>query len=276
MHRDETDWIPFIDAPWSADQKEQFEFILQWRRTLQQLSPAESDASALKSAFEAEADQLIAGESTSLLPKAVVDNMKLRAQRDGLPLEWFASQVRVAHRYYHPMQFATGKELKEFLTASVVAQGKLIAKLADVAHGWQLPQVSDLATAFHLVDKLVNLPAEMEKGRLYIPLSDLEQAGVTVDEIEKGVVDARTQKLLWKQIIRIRDAFAQGQPLVKEVPRKFRRTFKKNWLTGLELVGEIERRQYDLWSEPIVLSKIQKFQIAILSIIGKGAAKARG
>ena len=88
--------------------------------------------------------------------------------------------------------------------------------------------------------------------------------------------DARTKKLLWKQVIRIRDAFAQGQPLVKEVPRKFRRSFKKNWLTGLELVGEIERRQYDLWTRPISLSRLQRFQVIMLSLIGKGVSHARG
>ena len=145
-----------------------------------------------------------------------------------------------------------------------------------MARTWQKPWVANLATAFSLVGKLLHLKEDLANDRVFIPMSGLAQAGISLEELKEGVNDARTKKLLWKQIIRIRDAFAQGQPLLKEVPRKFRRPFKRNWLTGLELVGEIERRQYDLWTEPITLSRLQRFQVTVLSFIGKGATHARG
>ena len=167
-------------------------------------------------------------------------------------------------------------ELKAFLHETVVPKAYLIASLADLAHRWQLPKVADLATAYFLVNQLVNLKDNLAQSRLFIPESDLAQAGVSMEDLRHGTKSKAMEKMLWKQVIRIRDAFAQGQPLVKEVPRKFRRTFKRNWLTGLELVLEIERRDYDLWSSPIQLSKLQQFQIAVLTFVGKGAAKARG
>lgn len=210
------------------------------------------------------------------MPEALNHQIYREMDLHKLPQEWFTSQIKAAHHFYGSLRFSTGGDLKQFLEDAVIPQGYLIARLADVAHRWQLQQVSDLATAFFLVKRLVNLKEDLGKDQLFIPLGDLALAGITVDDLKQGKKSDQTRKMLWKQVIRVRDAFAQGQPLIKEVPRKFRRSFKKNWLTGLEFVTEIERRDYDLWSEPIVLSGMQRFQINVLSITSQGAGKARG
>ena len=276
MDQDSREWIPFEDAPWSSEQQILFQFILKWSRALKKISVEEKDPDILKKMFADEAVSVEEHLTGNLIPQSLVDELKLHADQADLPLAWFASQIKGSYRYYSPVSFASGKELKDFLADTVVAQGKLVAKLIDVAHRWQIPQVTDLATAFFLVRKLVNLKDELAEGRLFIPLADLEQAGVSMEDLKLGNNNPQMQKMLWKQIVRVRDAFAQGQPLVKEVPRKFRRTFKRNWLTGLELIGEVEKRNYDIWTAPIELTKTQNFQITVLSFIGKGAAKARG
>ncbi len=276
MPQNSSQWIPFKNAPWSADQKKSFAHITEWDRALKSLVIEEGGAEAIRVRFEKEADNITKGVYGGLLPENLCRQVLGDAEAIGLPKALYVSMVRSAHHYYSPIRFDTGADLKQFLQESVIPRGTLIAKLADVGHTWQLKQVSDLTTAFFLVNKLLNLKNELARDRLYIPLADLEQAGLSVNDLREGGDSPQMQKMLWKQIIRVRDAFAQGQPLVKEVPRKFRRSFKKNWLTGLELIGEIEKRKYDLWSEPITLSGVQKFQIRVLTFIGRGASHARG
>lgn len=212
----------------------------------------------------------------ALVPESFCKPIFAHAATLNLKPELFIQQFEHAYYHYGALEFEDNAALKQYMQAVVIPRGTLVAGLADMAHTWQVPQVANLATAFSLVGKLLALKDDLKKGRLFIPLADLAQAGVSIEALAQGVNDARTQKLLWKQVIRIRDAFAQGQPLVKEVPRKFRRPFKKNWLTGLELVGEIERRQYDLWTRPITLTALQRFQITVLTFIGKGVSHARG
>lgn len=249
---------------------------MEWHRALKAVNLDGKDPDEVIHLFKKEAELFSRRERSALIPDALNQRIYQQADLHELPQEWFTSQIEAAHHFYGPQRFATGGDLKQFLEDAVVPQGYLIAKLADVAHRWQLPQVSDLAIAFFLVKRLVHLKDDLLKDQLFIPMGDLALAGVTVDDLKQGNNNEQTQKMLWKQVIRIRDAFAQGQPLIRDLPRKFRRSFKKNWLTGLEFVSEIERRDYDLWSARIALSGMQKFQINVLSIISQGAGRARG
>ncbi len=270
------DWIPFDDAPWSEDQRRSFDLIQAWDSALKAGAFSDRTPEELETLFQQEADRIAGGEAGTIIPRVTLEGVRKQVAGGTLKMEWFVDQVRAAHHYHGAIRFASNVELKQFLDGSLAPKGYLIASLADAAHRWQLPLVNELAVAFFLVKRLVQLPADLQKNQLYIPESDLGQAGITIEELKTGQNQEAIRKLLWKQMVRVRDAFAQGQPLLKEVPKKFRKTFKRNWLTGLEIANEIERRKYDLWSTPIDLSGVQQFQVKVLALIGRGVSKARG
>jgi phytoene synthase len=110
---------------------------------------------------------------------------------------------------------------------------------------------------------------------VYIPLRDFEKTGVSVEQLKSGALDADGRKLLWRQVIRARDAFAQGQPLAQDLSRKTRRAFKRWWLGGLEVLNEIERRKYDVWSEPITLSAFHRAQVRFQALFGRTSFRSR-
>ena len=43
----------------------------------------------------------------------------------------------------------------------------------------------------------------------------------------------------------------------------------KRWWCALELLNEIERRGFDIWSEPIVLSPYRKLQVYVMTVFGR-------
>jgi phytoene synthase len=83
------------------------------------------------------------------------------------------------------------------------------------------------------------------------------------------------RKLLWKQAVRARDAYAQGRQLVHEVTRRFSLPLKRYWLGGLEYLNEIERRDYDVWSVPIAFTRRQRAMIHTLARLGRLSFKSR-
>ena len=261
---------PFEDVPWPKDKASAAAVFWEWRDYLKSLTLPNADA------YSDEARRLENGDAPQQLSGSLVEKIWRVSQEHKLPIDWFAAPLKASFRLHQPLRFVDAGALKEFLGEWVVPHASLIAKLAGSAHSWQLKQVNELATAFFLTDKLVHLPVELQEERLFIPESDLEQAGVTVEMLRTGDLNENVRKLLWKQAVRVRDAFAQGQPLLKDLDRRYRRPFKRNWLTGLEYVNEIERRKYDLWSSLIELSSRQRFQVGVLSWIGKGANQARG
>lgn len=265
---------PFEQSPWKGGQKELVGLLWAWREQLKKPGPVIQGVTP-QVFFKEQAENIRARQPLSFGDQILSRKLFEACEAQTLPVEWLAQQVEAAHHFTGPIRFDEIAELKKFISNWIAPHGYLLAKLAGAAHRWQLKQVEELATAFFLIDHIINLPADLEKDRLFMPLSELDVAGVRVMDLKEGMVTDATRKLLWKQVIRVRDAFAQGQPLVNELPKSFRRPFKYYWLMGLELANQVEKRKYDVWSKPIILTGLQQFQVRVLSFISKGAGKAR-
>jgi len=266
---------PFEHVSWPADKKEAIEVFEQWHDFIGNKCPFSSSEEAQK-AFADLKKQLQNNDAQDLIPSVLLTQVKNTIKAHDLPPEWFYGQLDVAHHLYGSLQIKDAVELKGFITRWEAPHAYLSAKLADAAYTWQRKLIDELTMGFFIVDMLLQLPEYLEKDRVFVPLSELEHANVSLHQLQNGERTDAVQRLLWKQTIRARDAFAQGQPLIKELDRKYRGRVKKNWLTALEYINEIEKRKYDVWSAPVELSSMQRFQVFVLSIIGRGASQARG
>ncbi len=265
---------PFEHTPWKGAQKELVTLLWAWRMQLKDVETLPRDIEP-KIFFREQAEKIRARQPPDFGDELLSRKLLQACEAQTLPVEWLAQQVEVAHHFKGPIRFNEIADLKVFIKKWVAPHGYLLAKLAGSAHRWQLQLVDELAIAFFLIDHVTNLQADLARDWLFIPESELAVAGVRVEDLREGRMTDAIRKLLWKQVIRVRDAFAQGQPLVNELPRGFRRPFKYWWLTGLELANQVEKRKYDVWSQPITLTGMQRFQVRVLSFIGKGAGKAR-
>ena len=265
---------PFQDVKWPSGRADAVQTAWEWHEFLRDKCPFRS-AEEAKDGFEEVKLKFEHEAASGIVPPSLLHKVHAAVDEHDFPVEWFLKQLEYAHAYYGAIQFGDSLSLKAFIHGWVSPHGYLIAKAADSAHSWQRKYVDELSVAFFIVDGLMHLKSDLEKDRCFIPVTELEHAGVGLDQLKAGVLTNNIGKLLWKQVIRARDAFAQGQPLLKDLERRYRGPFKRNWLTGLELLHELEKRKYDAWSEPLELGKLQKFQIRVLSLIGKGARSAR-
>ena len=263
---------PFEHVAWSPEKKKAVDVVEEWHDFLMNQCNFSSIQEAKENLRKLK-KQLENKEPQEIIPTALGDKVVEVAAELDLPLEWFYSQLDVAHYFYGAIQMEDAREFKSFVAGWESPHVYLIAKLADAAYTWQRKLIDELTMALFIVDHLLNLPADLSSGRVFIPLSEMQHAGVSLDELKRGERTEALERLLWKQTIRARDAFAQGQPLIKELERKYRGVVKKNWLTGLEYINEIEKRKYDLWSNPLDLSGLQRFQVVVLSWIGRGVRK---
>ena len=270
----ESAFIPFESFYWPARQRGVVTVIWEWHRYLRaqcSLPPGQD----VQQMFDEEFQRFSHKEPLSVIPSDLAGRVYRVAEEHELPLEWFAGQIQAARVFYSPIQFDDAKSLKQFVKQWSGNHGYLLGQLADAAHTWQRKQIDELALGFFIIGALMRLPEDVQaREHVFIPMDEVAHAGVTVEQLGAGEMDAGLRRLLWKQTIRARDALAQGQPLLKELPRKYRGAFKKNWLTGLELLNVIEKQKYDLWNHPPRLSRLQNLQVRVLSVIGRGARLA--
>lgn len=269
--------LPFYDRPWPAALRPAARALWQWHLALWDAAlwdaalwdgavPPGADRSAF---LEAEAARVAAGETGSAVPGDVWRAALEACRAQDLPRELLAEQLRAAAVLGGPVRFATQAELAAFADAFAGSHARLLARLAGVAGSWQLPQAGDLGAAFFLVGRLAVLPADLARDRLFIPEADLEQAGVSLEQLRQGRVDEGVRRLLWKQGVRAQQLLARGEPLAADLPRRYRGALKRAWFGSIEVLAAIRRRGYDVWSAPVALTPLRRLQVHYQARFGR-------
>ena len=233
------------------------------------------DGDDLTAYFEAERANVMRAGKLSVVGPDVAAAAYAACSEYEIPLELLGSQVGASRRLKESVRFADGREASGFIFDWACSHGRALAHLAGASGSWQLRYVDELSTAFFWVGRLMYLPRELDRDWLFIPLSDLEHANVGVEQLKNGNVDENVRRLLWKQTIRAKDAFAQGEPLAIDLRRPYRAAMKRWWLGGLEILNEIARRDYDVWSKPITLSFYYQMLVRFQARFGKTTFRAR-
>jgi len=265
---------PFYDD-WPGTEREAAQALWHWHSALSHPQPVGGDGlpGSTDRFFEEEVDRARRGAPLRLIRESVSDAAYAVCEAHGLDRGNLAAQVRAAQRLEGVVRFETAADVKEFIASWVFPHARLLARLHGYGYSWATQKVDELARGFFHLARLAGLPQDLADDRLFIPLEELERAGVSIRNLREGTVDEGTRRLLWKQSVRVRDALGQGQPLLRELSFLHRMHAKRWWHAALELLNEIERRDYDVWDRPIRLSKWRRAQVLVQTLFGKASAR---
>ena len=260
---------PFNETVWTKALRPAARALWQWHLHLAEPVVDGHLRADLDAYFGEESARAEAGQTLRVLPQPVAEAAYEACRAHNLPRALLADQVKASASFLTAMQFETYAALQDFIRQWAGSQGRLLARLAGHKGSWQLPLVDELTRAFFLTGRLAHLPDDLSRDRLFIPLDEMRYAGVSLEQLRTGEVDEAMRRLLWKQTVRVRDAFAQGQPLVRDLSGWQRRAFKQWWFGGLELINEIERRDYDVWSQPLTITSVQRLRVRLQALVGR-------
>jgi len=258
---------PFYDDPWVGDQADAAAAIWDWHSALHRKALAAPDLEVED--FQLEAERVRVEMTTRLLEESVQERARSAVSRWSLDPNLFAIQMEAAVVFTGPTSFADKQELLAFVDRWAASLGRLLISVAGSNREWQIPWVDALSRGFFLLGRMLALPSDAVRGQVFFPQDEMEFFGVTLSELTSAPPSDDVRKLLWKQCVRIRDQFAQALPLAEELPRKQAAGFRRWWLGGLEMVNTIERKDYDVWSEPITLSPFHRAQVRYQSRFGR-------
>lgn len=266
---------PFYDD-WSRRRRSAGHALWQWHLSLLEAQPPSQNGAgtAYGGIFEADQERVLNGDPLRLLRESVWREAYETCKKYELSFKLLAVQVGAAKTLQGTVRFQDPQALDTFVRHWSVAHARLLAGLADIDKKWQLPSIDELGRGFFFVGRLMTLADDLAHDQLFMPLTDLEQTGVTVGQLKAGEVDENMRRLLWKQSIRARDALGQGQSLIRDLPLRRRFALKRWWHGALEMLNEIERRDYDVWSEPLDLSLFRRMQVNLQAVFGKAAGRS--
>ena len=168
-----------------------------------------------------------------------------------------------------PGTFANREELMRYIDEVMGSHAILLAKLGGERSRWVQQPVQAFARAAFMTRRLCQFKEDLNRKQLWIPQDVLLQADVEQTDLEQGVVTTAIRRLLWKQVVLTRDAYAGCRTLTTDFSGWLRRRFRICWTQGVHLLALIEARRFDVWSKPVELTGLRKLQLYWQVYIGK-------
>ena len=266
---------PFLGPFWWGERGDVVEALWAFHEQLPRLVESECSAGSARSVCREAAKTIREGHVPGWIPDELIVPVRSASEAYELSMDLVADQLEAAWVFAGPLRFETEEDLQDHVERFVVPHARLIAQVAGVDYGWQRRSITNLARGFFLTARLAHLPRDLARDRVYIPEERLEAAGVSIEQLEAGALEEPVSNLLWKEVVRARDAFAQSLDLLDDLPWSLRGSFKRAWLGGLEVLHLIEKRDYDVWNEPVRLNRWQRLQIRFQALAGRAAFNRR-
>lgn len=166
------------------------------------------------------------------------------------------SQEEVAREFAHPVRVESMEQLDDLVDRWTAAHGRLLAGLAGIGkYTWQQEHIFAMSRGFALTASLMVLPEDLADDRVLFPLADLDRGGVTVEELRRGRMTPSIKKLIWKEVVRARDSFAQARRAIDDLDRRQAAAFRRWWFAALEILNKIEANDFDVFTRPPRLSR---------------------
>lgn len=125
----------------------------------------------------------------------------------------------------------------------------------------------DCGTAFQLTNILRDVGEDAATGRVYLPAEDLLRFDVTVDDLIAQRCDDRFRALMAFEAERAKAFYVSAEQLLPCLEPHGRPILKAMLQLYGGLLGEIEKRRYDIFSQHISLPRWRKLWIAADALI---------
>lgn len=261
-----------LDFAWSRRKRPAARALWHWHSALRDPDlGGENDPSA--AVFEREQERVEAGDPVRIVPASVWKDAYAACAAHDLDRKRLGLQVRAAGAFQGATRFETTEALDTFVQRWAVSHGRLLAQLAGVTLSVQLDYADELARGFFYLARLLRLPADLAKDRLFLSLETLRQRDVAVEQLRSGPPDEAVKGVLWREGVRVRDALAQGRPLLGALSLRHRFFLKRAWMGAVELLDALDQRDYDLWTSPPTLTVGRKLQVYLRMLFGRSGRR---
>jgi phytoene synthase len=195
----------------------------------------------------------------------LLDDWKARVVRppnayDPIPLAWADTKARyrIPHGYevqliegiardLRQQRYATFAELAEYCYGVASTVGLMVMHIVDFQSEDALPYAVKLGIALQLTNILRDVGVDWQAGRLYLPLDELAQFGVTEADVAHGVVNDHWRAFMQFQIARARALYAEAEPGIALLGAEGRFAIGAAASLYRAILSDIEAHDYDVF-----------------------------
>ncbi|MDP1594466.1 MAG: squalene synthase HpnC [Gallionella sp.] len=201
-------------------------------------------------AFRHELDR-IAGEETPLTP--LFQNLVLTIRQYALPLQPHYDLLDAFSQDVVTKRYDNYADLLDYCRRSANPVGRLLLHLYEEATAVNLAYSDAICTSLQLINFWQDVDKDYAIHRIYLPLDEMAQYGVTETQIAQKICDKNWQKLMKFQVDRARTLMLQGAPLGSILTGRIGLEMRMIIAGGLRILDKIEAVNYDIFRRRPVL-----------------------
>lgn len=151
-------------------------------------------------------------------------------------------QDLTVHRY------GTYEELQRYMRGSAAAVGMMMVRVIGARQDREtLNSAAALGEAMQLTNFVRDVGEDVDRGRIYLPLEDLQRFGVTEEDVLAKRLTPQFKDLVAEQIARARARFADSDAAISELPKGVRLGISMARELYAMILDKIEANQYDVF-----------------------------
>jgi squalene synthase HpnC len=203
---------------------------------------AHGDRPALLDAVSAELDQLFAGRSPS---HPLMRPLANTVAAFSLPREPFDRLIDANRQDQTVTRYSTFDDLLDYCHLSATPVGELVLRLVGACTPQTLALSDATCIGLQLAEFWQDLGEDARKGRIYVPLEDVDRFGCSVAGFAQGRVDERFRSLMTFEVERAQAFLERGRPLGGLLPGRVGHAVRLFTAGGLAALEDLRRRGYD-------------------------------
>jgi phytoene synthase len=198
------------------------------------------------------------GTSEDHVGRALIDTVK----RFDIPHEHFEAFLHSMTMDLTVQEYETYEDLLEYVYGSAAVIGLEMVPILGPLHKDAFDAAKKLGIAFQLANFIRDVDEDLDRGRVYLPIKELAQFGVTREMLEERVLTPEITEALKFQIARVRQLQAEAAPGIAMLEATSRPCIQAASTLYCGIVDEVEKIGYDIFNHRAKTSATRRIRVA--------------
>jgi phytoene synthase len=198
------------------------------------------------------------GSSNDHVGRALIDTVK----RFDIPHEHFEAFLHSMTMDLTVQEYETYEDLLEYVYGSAAVIGLEMVPILGPLHNDAFEAAKKLGIAFQLANFIRDVDEDLDRGRVYLPIKELAQFGVTREMLEERVLTPEIVEALKFQIARVRQLQAESAAGIAMLEATSRPCIEAASTLYCGIVDEVEKIGYDIFNHRAKTSTVRRIRVA--------------
>ena len=180
----------------------------------------------------------------------------------------FAVFLRSMERDLTVSRYLTYDDLLDYMEGSAAAIGTMMLPVLgarDLAAARE--PARQLGLAFQLTNFIRDVAEDLDRGRIYLPLKDLAEFGVTLEDLAARQATRPVRELIAFEVDRAREHYALAAPGIAMLEPRSQACIRTAYLAYGAILDEVVRAHYDVFRRRATVPVARKAAIAVSSLL---------